>query len=291
MALLPFKTTVVILTRNEGPRLARAVRGVLAQTTTDPFELLVVDSSSTDGSLTCLEGTPARKLIIPADSFSHGTTRNIAVQAARGAYVAFIVADAAPVGRHWLQPLVDALDQFPDAAGAYGRQRAWPNADPALRRRTEAWTPPGPRPVVKRMDSPDAFERLPPLERIRLAAFDNVNSIVRRSEVLEHPFPAVPFGEDILWGRDRLRAGRALVYVPAAEVWHSHRRSPRDHLLRARVEHALLAREFGLLAVPSLTRLALLAAGAIRSAPRDGWTATSRQLAELTGQYLAGRTR
>ncbi len=287
MTTLPFKTTVAILTRNEGPRLARAVRGVLAQETREPFEVLVVDSSSTDGSLSCLEGTPARRLIVPGDTFNHGATRNLAVQAARGCFVAFLVADAVPVGRSWLQELVSALERYGDAAGAYGRQRAWPDADPALVRRLEEWTPPGDEPVVKRLSSREAFDRLDPRARVRLAAFDNVNSMVRRDRALENPFPPVSFGEDILWGRDRLLAGDALVYVPAAEVWHAHRRRPWAHVRRARVEHALLRREFGLVAVPSIARLVAQVAGTIRHIPEDGLPGASRQIAELFGQYLA----
>ncbi len=281
------KTTVAILTRNEGPRLARCVRAVLGQRTEAPFEVLVIDSSSHSGALSCLDGTPVRRILVPPETFNHGATRNLAARMARGRFVAFLVADAVPIGRFWLQRLVSALASVPDAAGAYGRQRAWPNIDPALKRRIEAWTPQGTGPVVKRLASPAEFQRLAPADRVRTAAFDNVNSIVRRDVVLEHPFPESSFGEDILWGRDRLLEGHAIVYVPGAEVWHAHRRPVWEHARRSRIEHAMLIREFGLMAVPSLPALFVQIVGAVLRVGRDGPAGASRQAAEAVGQYLA----
>jgi rhamnosyltransferase len=285
----PIRATVVIPTCDGGPLLAEVARAVLEQEVPWPFELLVIDSSSTDGSLACLEETPARILTLPRTAFNHGETRNQAARAARGEFVVFLVQDATPIGRQWLRRLVEGLELYPGAVGGYARQRARPDADLPLRRRIEAWTPAGRAPVIKRT-TPEAWRRLSPHERLRLAAFDNVCSVVRRQHLLAHPFPALEFGEDVCWGEEQLLAGHALLYIPMAEVWHSHRRGYWEHLRRAQVEHALLMRRFGLVAVPGLRALALQSLGVVASGVRRGPRGVGRQLAELAGQYLAARS-
>lgn len=286
---LALHTTVVIPAYNEGDRLARALRAVEVQSTERPFEILVLDSASTDGSTSCLEGKTVRRLMIPHGAFNHGETRNVGVRMARGGLVIFLVADAVPIGPRWLQTMVDAMEQHPQAVGGYARQRAWPDADPALKQRIESWTPPGAGPVLKRLAPGTDFWQLPPLEQIRLAAFDNVCSIVRRDHVLAHPFPALAFGEDIVWGQQQILDGRALLYIPSAEVWHSHRRSFLEHVKRARIEHRLLKQRFGLRAVPHIASFAAQSARILAGAFRIGCGGTARQVAELMGQYLAGR--
>jgi len=80
--------SVVIPTRNAGPSLKECVDSVHAATT-EPVEVIVVDSESTDGSLV---GVEHRSRVIVADS-SCTRARLIGARAARGQYVLNLDAD------------------------------------------------------------------------------------------------------------------------------------------------------------------------------------------------------
>src|SRR5205823_8768979 len=49
-----------------------------------PYETIVVDSGSTDGSLDLLRRRADRVVSIAADAFDHGLTRNLGIEHARG---------------------------------------------------------------------------------------------------------------------------------------------------------------------------------------------------------------
>lgn len=102
--------SLVVITRNEAPRLRRCVESV-------PFagEVIVVDSGSTDGTEALARELGAR-VIETADWPGFGPQKNRAVDAARGAWVLSLDAD------EWLSPelaaQVQAVSHAPATAAA-----------------------------------------------------------------------------------------------------------------------------------------------------------------------------
>ena len=96
-----------------------------------------------------------------------------------------------------------------------------------------------------------SFARLTPDERHLACAFDNVCSCVRMSVWRAHPFPGVPFAEDVEWARDVLLAGHRIAFVPDAVVRHSHDRSVSYELRRTYLAHQRLHALFGLTTIPT----------------------------------------
>ena len=129
------KASVVILTKNPGPLFRQVLPAVQAQATPWPFEIVVVDSGSTDGTVEFIRASSGVRLYqIPAAEFGHGKTRNYAVAQARGEYVAMLTHDALPADTDWLRALVQAIDAMPDAAGAFGRHLPYPGNNPFVAR-------------------------------------------------------------------------------------------------------------------------------------------------------------
>src|ERR671932_769306 len=93
---------------------------------------------------------------------------------------------------------------------------------------------------------------MPPRERRRIAAFDNVSSCLRRSVWEEMPFERTNFGEDLRWGKRVVEAGYKIVYEPRSAVFHSHERGVVYDLRRYYVDQRLLLELFELELVPNM---------------------------------------
>ena len=116
------KVSIVLLTHNAGSDLERVLDGVYAQEGAPPFEVIAIDTESTDGTLERLARRPLRIERIGEQEFSHPGTRNRGVQLARGTLVVFLVQDAIPFHRRWLANLIAPLDEDPRVAAAYSSQ-------------------------------------------------------------------------------------------------------------------------------------------------------------------------
>src|SRR5690606_6747527 len=177
--------------------------------------------------------------------FSHGATRNLAVDAARGETVALLTQDALPVDDWWLGNLVTLLDTYPGAGGVFGRHFARPDASAFIKRdlmlHFDGFAD-GPIVVTKE-------------DRTRLGSawhyFSNNNSAIRRSVWKDMPFPDLPFGEDQVWARTILDAGYQKLYANRAAVYHSHEYDPDGIRARAAMEAGYFCRQFGYVLVAS----------------------------------------
>ena len=104
---------------------------------------------------------------------------------------------------------------------------------------------------------PARYLSLPPSQRRRIAAFDNVSSCLRRQVWEEFPFGEADFAEDLRWGKKVVEAGYTIVYEPRSVVVHSHERGALYDLRRHYVDQLVLAELFGARPVPNLPRLIL----------------------------------
>ena len=218
------KVSVLIPTYNGGPLLRRVVQAIFAQDVDFEFEVLCIDSESTDETLAILSEYDIRVTSIPNHEFNHGLTRNRGASMARGEIVIFLVQDAVPHGSKWMQTLVSNFDD-PTVAGAYCHQIPHANCNPFLRDRLKGWVHGEGAPTVKHIADPMDYELLTPLERWQAIAFDDVASAVRRRGLAEVPFEERGFGEDITWAKGALLAGHRVVMDPRCAVEHSHNKS------------------------------------------------------------------
>ncbi len=242
--------SVVIPTKNGGKEFGETLRMISEQKYSQNFEIVVVDSGSTDETLqNCLKYGVKIIQIDPA-SFNHGTTRNLGVYNAKGEFVILTVQDAIPTDDMWLENLVK---NFRDekVAGVYGRQIPREDADIFIKRQLEDWLTARSHPDIKYIEEKAAYEMLNPMEKYMFCNFDDVCSCIRKSVWEKFPFPRTEFAEDLYFSKRVLEAGYKIVYEPAAAVVHSHNKSTIAEYKRTYIGHRKLNELFGIQTVPS----------------------------------------
>ncbi|MFQ5577512.1 MAG: glycosyltransferase family 2 protein [Anaerolineae bacterium] len=111
--------SIVIINWNTQELLARCLDSVYANPPAIPFEVLVVDNASTDGSATMVQRRfPQVRLMVNDDNVGFAQANNQAIRHSKGDYVLLLNSDT-KVKPHALNRLLDFLKAHPQA-GAVG---------------------------------------------------------------------------------------------------------------------------------------------------------------------------
>lgn len=219
--------SIIILTRNSLGVVQRLIEAIRSQEFQPPFELIFMENNSSDGTREYLESIrDMRARIIPVGegAFSHSGTRMEAARAAAGRTLVFFTDDVVPIGRDFLKkltaPILDGR-----AAAAYGVWQINPQwHDPVDAYLHNDWYR-GYDDIVEPIPA-YCWEKFPPELRRRLSNFDNCASCLDRETLLRLEFPAVPYGEDMLFARKLILNGRRVAQVKEARFYHWHKVKP-----------------------------------------------------------------
>ena len=217
--------SLIIPTLNAGALLPSLI-AALREQTLPPDEILIVDSSSEDGTAECARSLGCRVDVIDRAHFDHGGTRDAALRSTHGEIVVFMTQDALPASRTSLEQL---LAPFADArvAAVGGRQIARPDARP-YERLVRAYN----YPAQSRIWTKDDLSAL----GVRAYLISDVFAAYRREAYLavggfDHPLET---NEDMLIAQRLLAQGYALAYSGEACVCHSHAFTWRQQFSRNR---------------------------------------------------------
>lgn len=200
------QASIVIRAKNEAHDIESTLNRVFSQQAVRDFEVIVVDSGSTDGTIDIISRSAARLIEIPPRSFTYGRALNMGIKAAVGDFVVSLSAHSLPAHDHWLANLLAPFAD-PSIAGVYGRELPRENATPFDL--FGMWL--------------SGVTSTRPRRQERDMMFSNRNGAYRRALVVEHPFDEkIPGAEDLAWADWIQRNGWAVWYEPTAPVYHSH---------------------------------------------------------------------
>ena len=207
------KTSIVIPTKNGAEDIGACLEAVYSQKDVGRFEVLVVDSGSTDKTLEIVRRYPVRLEQIPPEAFHHARTRNYAAGLAKGELLVFLSQDATPASDTWLGTMISNFDDR-SVGAAYGRQLPKQGSTPERRE------------VLDAVYGGERVEKDPRRAQecgFRYYHFSSVNSSIRKEVWQATRFPDdLKVFEDLGISKRILDAGWKIVYEPRAIVYHSH---------------------------------------------------------------------
>src|SRR4051812_24734378 len=109
MLAAPPAVSVVIPARNAEATIRATLDALAAQQADAPFEVIVVDDGSTDGTVAATRQAPLDVRVVASRGRGAGAARNAGVAAARAEVIAFTDADCAP-DPGWLREGLTALE-------------------------------------------------------------------------------------------------------------------------------------------------------------------------------------
>lgn len=214
--------SIVIPTKNAGSLLRDVLEAIQNQNTTYTYEIICIDSGSTDETINIIKEFPVKLFEIDPKDFGHGKTRNFGASKGCGKYISFITQDALPASDMWLQCMIDALEFDESIAGGFGIHYPYPDCNLLDKRDiTLHFKGFGDVNTIYQLDDPARYEREEGYRHL-LAYFSDNNSCLRRTVWEKIPYDDVDFAEDQIWARKIIELGYKKVYCPFAAVYHSH---------------------------------------------------------------------
>ncbi len=195
--------SIIIRCYNEREHIGNLLYGIFQQNL-DDFEVILVDSGSTDGTLEVANQYPIEEVVyIDPKEFSFGRALNRGCEAASGEYCVFASAHTYPRRRDWLTNLIEKFDD--DVAIVYGRQRG-----------NEITKYPEKRIFRRWFSNESKIKQKGPF-------VNNANAAVRRDLWEEFPYDEQLTGlEGIDWAKRLQEAGYEVTYAADATIIHVH---------------------------------------------------------------------
>jgi rhamnosyltransferase len=218
------EVSIILPVKNGERDLPAFLAALRRQITEVSWELVAIDSGSTDATVDLLVAAEATVLRIAEEAFDYGLSRNLAASRARGRILVFITVRALPAHSRWLDQLVLPLREIGDGTGPVAVfSCVLPRPDSDLLSARDQLRARRAIAETRRIGNPAVLETMSPPELRQLVSLHNVSCAVVTDAFRHHPFPAATYGEDMSWALAVLRSGLAIRYEPSSVVLHGHR--------------------------------------------------------------------
>jgi rhamnosyltransferase len=215
--------SVIIRAYNEERHICRLLEGIARQELPEGWacEVIVVDSGSTDATVSIARHLGASIVHIPKEEFSFGRALNLGCTHAKGDILLMASAHVYPVYKDWITCM---LTPFSDeqVALVYGRQTGDERTHISEQQVFSQWFPP----------TSNANQAHP--------FCNNANCAIRRSLWLMQPYDETLTGlEDLDWAGKIMQKGHRITYAADAVIVHVHEETPLQ--IRYRYEREAIA--------------------------------------------------
>ena len=226
------KISLVIRSRNDRSIIEPVLQALFAQKLDAELEFIHIDNASTDGTAEWIrEHNPSAQFFSwPAGEYVPGKVLNFAVRQCSGEIIVFHNSDCLPLDEHYLDELTRPLRNAPPGVDrlVFANQHPRPNADPLVRKDYQ-------RAFGDGRDSGNWRHFF------SLAASGAAKTLLQREPFDE----TLQYSEDVEWSWRAKQHGAEIVYVPTANVEHSHNYTPEECAKRFFNEGVANARIFG----------------------------------------------
>ncbi|MFZ2198326.1 MAG: glycosyltransferase, partial [Thermodesulfovibrionales bacterium] len=194
--------SIIIRCKNEEKSIGRTLEKIYAQAINIPYEVIVVDSGSTDRTLEIVQQYPVRVFRISPESFTFGYALNYGIERTGGTIIVNLSAHCFPVDDYWLSRLISPILEG-KAEAAYGKQVPIKEINPFEEVSLNKHFP----------DDEKKSGRVP---------FSNANCAFLKTMWEEVKFDEkIPSWEDYLWFL-HLKRRYSFRYCSGAAVFHTH---------------------------------------------------------------------
>ena len=226
------RISIIMRSKNDEKVIGATLAMVACQTVRD-WEVVNIDSGSTDGTLDLIRRYNPTPIQIRPEQYVPGWVLNKATREAHGDVLVYLNSDCTPTDESWLERLIAPLEE--GAAAVYSRQVARPDAEVLVRRDYEVAYPP------HHGDTRAAILG----DASWLNFFSMASSATTREIWQQFPFDStIQYSEDILWARTLRTHGLRVAYEPRSAVYHSHNYTVKQAFTRFRGEGKADARIF-----------------------------------------------
>ncbi|CCQ94026.1 O antigen biosynthesis rhamnosyltransferase rfbN [[Clostridium] ultunense Esp] len=206
------KVSIIIPTFNCGKFIKKNLNKYI--NINEMYNLLFVDSSSSDDTLSLLRKITDNIVIIPQSEFDHGGTRSEAALKTNADIIVYLTQDALPIDISAIEKIIKVFEDETIGA-AFGRQIPYENTN--LFGKHLRYFNYVDKSYIRCIDDKDKYG-------IKAAFLSNSFAAYRRSAMDEIGWfkDGLILGEDTYAGAKLLKAGYKIAYVADAVVYHSH---------------------------------------------------------------------
>lgn len=206
--------SIIIPTYNASKHLPSLLESLQSQTIKD-YELIIIDSSSTDNTIEIADSCNAQVIKIEKENFDHGGTRTIAAKKAKGEIIIFLSQDSLLFDENSIENITQSFASDERIAAVFGRQLPYKDASIfAEHLRLFNYTE---NSYVSELSDKDKHG-------LRTIFLSNSFSAFRKSALEEIGFfkEGLIFGEDTYAAAKLLMDNKKIAYASSAKVYHSH---------------------------------------------------------------------
>jgi rhamnosyltransferase len=209
--------SIIIRCFNEEKHINKLLSGIKRQTRQD-YEIILVDSGSTDATVSIASNYDVRLVSIDPEDFSFGRSLNLGCQEAHGEFLVIVSAHVYPIYEDWLERLLEPFSNS-SVGLTYGRQRGNETTKYSEHQVFAKWFP-----AQSDLNQSHPF-------------CNNANAAVRRSLWEKVTYDELLTGlEDLHWAKQVMQLGCRVSYVSEAEIVHVHDETPQHIRNRYRRE-------------------------------------------------------